>query len=147
MIKYLSRFSALSAQQEPLTRMSNPSEQKQLDVNFMPFSISYNGPAPISKYMQVADNGGKLSSHFRGREIKGEVITLPNSITGALVSKPSVTDTTVHVLGTFQEVKLWEHDIAPNTSLVNDLFDWSDIAQSVCMHFVFPDSVVQFLCT
>lgn len=115
--------------------MSTPSEQKQLDVNFMPFSITYNGPAPISKYIQVTDNGGKLSSHFRGREIKGESIALPNGLSGVLVSKPGLADTTLHVLGTFNEVKLWEHDVAPNPALVKDLFDWSDIAQSVYIPF------------
>lgn len=104
--------------------------QEDLEVNFMPFSINYSGPAPISKFMQVSDCDGKLSSHFRGREIKGEVIVLPDTLCGVLVSKPRASDNAVHILGSFKEVKLWEHDVAPNRAMISDMFDWADIAQS-----------------
>lgn len=106
---------------------------QELDINVMPFSINYNGPAPISKYMRVdTDKNGSLTSHFRGREMKGECIPLPETIHGVLVSKPKASDTTLHILGSFREVKLWEHDISPSTSIVTDVFDWVDISMAVC---------------
>ena len=116
--------------------MSNPTDRNQLDINFMPFSISYNGSAPVAKYMEVSHKDGKLVSHFRGREIKGEAIPLPENLNGVLISKPQMSDSTVHILGSFDEVKLWEHDIAPNNKIVTDIFDWVDIAQAVSVRVV-----------
>jgi hypothetical protein len=123
--------------------MSNPDDQKELDINFMPFSINYNGPAPISKYVKVSESNGKLTSHFRGREIKGQAIALPDTLSGVLVSKPQPADTSVHILGSFREVKLWEHDLEPNTALVTDLFDWVEIAQAVCIKCIFVRAIVR----
>lgn len=107
--------------------------QRSLGVNIMPFDINYSGPAPVSAYMKVSDDNGKLSSHFRGRAIRGEVVSLPESISGIVASRPDKSSSTIHMLGTFGELKLWEHDVAPSTGMVTDLFDWVDIAKAVVM--------------
>ena len=53
-----------------------------VSVQHLPCQIQYTGGAPISTYFVVnGDKEGKEAT-FRGRLLKGEVISLPENITG-----------------------------------------------------------------
>jgi hypothetical protein len=74
--------------------------------------------------------GGKLS-HFRGRELKGTVVDIPNDVHGLCVADTSGGRWTVE--GKFSKIHVWEHDIKPDPSVVNDCIAWLSVAKSVSL--------------
>ena len=111
-------------------------------VNLMPFSIDYTGNAPINSYFRVADSGkaGQSKAFFRGREVVGSKLSLPSSVTGShLVRIPKqiesshddVNAETWEELGHFKEFFVWQHDVAPSLTHIEEIFDWFEVADTV----------------
>lgn len=56
-------------------------------VQHLPCEIQYTGGAPISTYFVVKEDAEGKEATFRGRLLKGEVISLPEKTSGLLVWK------------------------------------------------------------
>jgi hypothetical protein len=120
-----------SSQDITATTISNT-----VDINIMPFQLTYDGPAPIQQYMKYEkQSNGTIKSHFRGREIIGKTITLPDHLNGLVVSKSKVTGP-VETTAAFQNITIWEHDLEPDISTVKNLLDWFDVAKSVSFNSI-----------
>jgi hypothetical protein len=109
-------------------------------VHLMPFGTAYSGPAPVQKYMKTASantrNGSEvLTSHFRGRCIKGIPVTLPEHVAGVLISSngqaPTRSSEALVAAGGFDSLTVWEHDVEPSTAPIDSIFDYIDVARAV----------------
>ena len=62
---------------------NNNCTDNRVDLNFMPFSIDYQGSAPVSTYFhpQFTDQGS-LISYFRGRKLTGNSVELLKDVKG-----------------------------------------------------------------
>ena len=118
----------------------------------MPFSIDYNGTAPVNSYMRVCELKGELHTHFRGRELVGSEVKLPAGVRGVhavpsaqkLGTSPAASnnnnrssdksdnpDGSLEVEGEFSSFFVWQHDVAPNMAQVEEALDWFEVAESV----------------
>ena len=62
---------------------NNNCTDNRIDLNFMPFSIDYQGSAPISTYFHPQfTEQGSLISFFRGRKLTGNSIELLKNVKG-----------------------------------------------------------------
>jgi len=123
--------------------MDNTRENSASSLNLLPCSIEYNGPAPIESHFQIAesqtlkDENKTFTAHFRGRALKGCQVKLPDSVIGitAIDKHPNrlVLNDTIQweAIGTFDSIKIWEHDVLPNLDQFQECMDWFQIAQSV----------------
>ena len=112
--------------------MASPTEANNL--NLFPFSLEFNGYVPVNKYMRFVEDERVITSHFRGRCIKGTVVDLPPSVTGVVLTKAGKSEGT-HVSSAFSTITLWEHDVDPNTAVLTELFDWIDVSKTVIIFF------------
>lgn len=55
---------------------------KEAVVNHVPCEIQYTGTAHVSEYFIVNNDNKIKEAMFRGRLLKGEVISLPKDLTG-----------------------------------------------------------------
>lgn len=108
---------------------------EEKNLNLFPFSIEFSGYAPVNKYMRFTEEEKVITSHFRGRCIKGTVVELPSSIAGVTLTKAGKSEGT-HVSSSFGAITLWEHDVEPNTAILTEIFDWVDISKSVFIPFI-----------
>jgi hypothetical protein len=109
------------------------SSDMKSSANFLPFSLNYDGPCPVSKYFHVEESkDNDLSSSFRGRELRGRKVQLPSKIGGYAISRKTDNSREFLVSETFDEISLWEHDYQPNeAALMLDSLDYFDIAECV----------------
>jgi hypothetical protein len=123
----------MSELQSPPINNNNNNNNGAVEINIMPFKLAYDGPAPIQQYMKYEKQpNGTIRSHFRGREIIGKTMALPDHLNGLVVSKPKSTGP-VETTSAFQNITLWEHDLEPDMSTVQNLLDWFDVANSVSL--------------
>lgn len=111
-------------------------EEKSLsEVQLLPCTINYNGPAPIESYfikessLINEEKEEELISNFRGRKLIGKVVKLPENINGYVLESFNKSNINIH--SKFNEIIVWEHDIQPDTQLVQNSIDWFDIADIV----------------
>ena len=118
-------------------------------IHFLPCSIDYDGTAPIKSFFQTAsDAEGNLTSHLRGRKLKGRLVELNisqekdcinlsnsptadvSSITGVCVGDNGNKNWIVE--GHFSSMNIWEHDTNPDLSVIDECLSWFMIADQVC---------------
>jgi len=83
---------------------------KSVTLNLLPCSIQHCGPANVSSYFVVKEDPAThiWDSSFRGRELKGNKVTIPPNYTG-LILRQSNNDT-FHISGSFDNFIHWGHD-------------------------------------
>jgi hypothetical protein len=142
------------------------SAKKASVIQVMPFSIDYNGTAPVNSYMRVCEQKGELRTHFRGRELVGNEVKLPAQVKGVHAipatrklgtASPTRSDDvgdSLEVTGEFSSFILWQHDVSPNVGQVEEALDWFEVADSVssllvlvryvcCVWFIIPGCAQQ----
>ena len=90
--------------------------------------IGHNGQIPISSYFQVNNSDkNKQVAYFRGRELIGRAIDVPQSYVGVVVRRDANRFVSADV---FKEITIWEHDVPPDSAhnKLNDLLDFGKIA-------------------
>jgi len=100
-------------------------------VQSVPFNTKFEGQAPIKAFFQVEKDGEVLTSHFRGRELKGKAVIVPSEFQGLVISRDSNRYVSADV---FKEIVLWEHDVATDATeqKLRDLIDFAELAN--CLH-------------
>ena len=106
-------------------------QQTVSTVHLMPCTIEYDGNAPIKSFFhvnKVAD--GTLRSHFRGRELRGKILSLPSaSVEGLCIGDTGNQQWKVE--GEFSSIHVWEHDTLPDMAPLNDCVGWFALADAV----------------
>lgn len=117
-------------------------------IHYLPCKINYNGPTDVNNYFQITKTNDKqiqqhgshnhqnyeLKSTFRGRELIGKEVILPANIIGihAVQHPPrEKNEMTWEVVGGYDKITMWQHDIAPDLSTLNHAIEWFDIANEV----------------
>lgn len=107
-------------------------------VHLLPCNISFDGPAPISTYFQVAEapDQSHYVSHFRGRRLIGTKLDL-SAVQSTLVVgsvKSSTQDSaerSIETLDSADAVIAWGHDVSPSATFLETYSDWLEISQAV----------------
>lgn len=123
-------------------------------IHLLPCKINYDGLAPVSSFFQVTQDAKTkvLTSHLRGREFRGVVIDLPREISGICATKrtsgavegisSSSQESTgcnnhLDIVGHFESINVWQHDSIPNENILEDYFDWFEVAKAVSFEVTF----------
>lgn len=141
-----SPFGAMPVEPKPEGQCSASST-----IHFLPCSIDYDGTAPINSFFQTrSDADGNLTSHLRGRKLRGKLVKLNTSLLKDCPdvpnSLPTADDSTVTGLcvgdsgnqnwiveGHFTSINIWEHDSSPDPSSINEYLSWFMIADQVLL--------------
>ena len=110
---------------------TNGKQQTVSTVHLMPCTIEYDGNAPIKSFFHVnKDADGTLRSHFRGRELRGKMLSLPSgSVEGLCIGDAGNQQWKVE--GEFSSIHVWEHDTLPDMAPLNDCVGWFALADAV----------------
>ena len=103
-------------------------------IHLLPCTIDFNGPAPVSSYFRIKSEQGVLTSHFRGRKLRGIKVPLPEATTGVCVTKVFNSETQKpewEITEKFNAITDWQHDTTPSTNHLEEYFDWFELAESV----------------
>lgn len=104
-------------------------------VHYLPCTIDHNGPVPVNSFFQIKKSkNNELKSAFRGRELVGKEIELPKGVIGVNAvqnSHKDKTESSWDCVGQFEKITVWQHDVAPDLSVIQDCVDWFDIASNV----------------
>eukprot|EP01031_Cornospumella_fuschlensis_P019397 gene19397-23773_t len=103
------------------------SSEAQANVNVLPFSIDYDGPAPVSTYFITSEEDGRMVAHFRGRRLVKKVIQLPEAFMGLYLVAPAnstANEGKLEINSPFKELGLWGHHSVPNTQDIDQCLDW-----------------------
>lgn len=124
---------------------SNPTST----VHFLPCSIDYNGSAPVKSFFQIQpEDDGSLTSHLRGRKLKGIISQLETSASKTAATSETSNESRCEetfiglhltdngdrkwvVDGHFSTINVWEHDNLSDTSRLDDCLSWITIANHV----------------
>jgi hypothetical protein len=110
-------------------------------VNLMPFSIQYDGAAPVSSYLVLdQSNPQAIATHFRGRKIIRKTIPLPDNVIGLhVVTSTRDTGSTkkAEIHSAFGEVHLWQHDIQPTGQELDQCLDWFELSDAVSYLYLY----------
>jgi hypothetical protein len=104
-----------------------------LQVHYLPCSIKYDGPTDVGSFFRVAKdpNTGTLTSHMRGRELKGSVVDLPSKVSGLCVT-PGVDDPRRwEVTGQFDSMTVWQHDVTPDVAQMQEYLHYFELSKAV----------------
>jgi len=121
-------------------------------VHMMPFSIDFDGPAPIKSFFPISEEkGGVKTAYFRGREMRGKSLVLPPQVVGLCMSQSgAVSSNSEHASGAsvasvasanagkvwradghFNSLTVWQHDVLPDMQMLEDSIDWFKVAKGV----------------
>ena len=124
---------------------SNPTSTEST-VHFLPCSIDYDGTAPVRSFFNIIQEDGEhLTSHLRGRKLKGVVSQLETSASKTAASSETSNESRseesligLHLTdngdrkwvvdGHFSKINVWEHDNLSDTSRLDDCLSWITIA-------------------
>lgn len=101
--------------------------EKECTPELMPFHIEYDGPAPISTYMEVKEGEGYQTT-FRGREMHGTMVRVGPGYTGLVVKEGGGG---VRVFG---GMRVWGSDRAVDggrDEYVRSVGEWTGLADQV----------------
>ena len=116
------------------------SQKLMSTVHYLPCTIDYNGPVPVNSFLQIKKlKNNELKSAFRGRELVGKEIELHKGVIGVNAVQNSHIDKTEsswECVGQFEKIIVWQHDIAPDLSVIQDCVDWFDIANNVSLNLL-----------
>jgi hypothetical protein len=111
--------------------------EKTSIVNLLPCRIDYDGPAPVNSYFRIKrkrkrdDTKDILLSHFRGRQLTGLELNLTKDVIGFHVNSSDTIPNHFYIESSFKSVRVWEHDKQPDTTELEDVLQWFDVAKSV----------------
>jgi hypothetical protein len=102
-------------------------------LNYLPCDIKFEGPTEVNSYFQITRDAkdDSMRSHFRGRELRGKVITIPSTVEGLCITCSSISSKQWEVSGHFDRLNLWQHDVLPETAVLEDYMDWFEVSNSV----------------
>ncbi len=106
-------------------------------MHLLPCDIDYNGPAPVTSYFQISEGkrrNDEMTAHFRGHELIGKKVKLPEKITGLNVTQDMRNQSKElkwAVVGEFKEINVWQHDVAPDVNQIEECLDWFELASAV----------------
>jgi hypothetical protein len=105
-------------------------------VHRLPCSMDYDGHAPVKSYFLMKEKSQKgekkLTAHLRGRELIGQKMQLPDETIGVhATSKTDENGLHLEVNGSFTEMFVWEHDIAPNMTEIEGCMEWMEVSRNV----------------
>ena len=110
-------------------------DTKQSSVHLLPCSIDFDGPLDVNSFFRIEKkNKAEYRSAFRGRELIGKDFNLPHDILGINVvqgATASKTEITWDCEGEFKRIVIWQHDLAPELSQLQDKVDWFAVAEKV----------------
>jgi len=108
---------------------------KQSVVHYLPFGIKFDGPTDVNSFFRVSaaekDRPEVLVSHFRGRELKGSVVELPANVSGLCVTPGEDDPRRWEVTGEFNSLTLWQHDLTPDVTVMEDLLNMFQISEAL----------------
>ena len=123
----------LSCATEKKVQKTSSDGRALLQVHYLPCSIKYDGPTEVGSFFRVAKdpNSETLTSHIRGRELKGSVMSLPSNVSGLCVT-PGVDDPRRwEVTGQFDSMTVWQHDVTPDVAQMQEYINYFDLAKAV----------------
>ena len=104
--------------------MEHDTGSLESQVHLLPCKIAYDGAAPVATYFKPSHD----TAHFRGKELKSKIFTLPEGSTGCCVVR---SNKKVSISGSFSAVTAWQHDVAPNNSVLGDYFNAMEVAKAL----------------
>ncbi|KAF2861809.1 ribonuclease H1 small subunit [Piedraia hortae CBS 480.64] len=119
---------------------SQAPEQK---VNLLPCSIKHDGPIQVPERLWSPCTGtdGDKTVYFRGRQLRGQSVKLPEGYEGAVLEKtdqaaPDCGEEDIkkmEIKGTFGEFVVWAHDALPSKedSHVKAVEEWMGFAAAI----------------
>lgn len=127
--------------------MSSPNNDS--NIHLLPCSIEFHGPAPVSSYFHVTkDANGNLSSHFRGRLLRGASVPLPDKVQGLCVTKKLNNDTQRidwEIVDKFSAIVDWEHHTFPQENHLQEYLDWFELSNSVSLAMYFYYFILYYI--
>jgi hypothetical protein len=111
--------------------METKLERGHSEVHLLPCNIHYDGPAPVESYFHPKESSpkGEFTANFRGRKLVGEVVELPANTEGAILEVLNKESVSIHT--SFHQIHIWDHDLKPDARLLQESFDWFEIADAV----------------
>ena len=109
-------------------------DQNMSTMHFLPCSIDYDGPVPVNSFFRIKRSKNGIKAALRGRELVGKEFTLPANVVGLNAVQNRTMDNTESswdCVGKFDKITVWQHDISPDLSQLQESVDWFEIADSV----------------
>lgn len=105
-------------------------------VHLLPCNIEYEGMAPVKEYFVIEEeNTDAKIAHFRGRELRGKTIKLPNDFIGYVGQKDGEK---IKITKQFDELTYWNREVKPSDrDSVQSWFSWPEIADTVSHSYIF----------
>jgi ribonuclease H2 subunit C len=103
-------------------------------VHYLPCGIKYDGPTDVNSFFRISKSDKDsevLVSHFRGRELKGQVVHLPENVSGLCITPGKDDPRRWEVTGEFKDLTLWQHDLTPDVAQMEDLLNYFEISSAV----------------
>eukprot|EP00058_Branchiostoma_floridae_P025003 XP_002610493.1 hypothetical protein BRAFLDRAFT_117815 [Branchiostoma floridae] len=109
-------------------------------LHLLPCEIEHTGPAQVAQYFtpSIRDNGhGVLQASFRGRELRGGTVSLPEGYTGLVLKEKykAVSDEEARVFHAgqkFQEFTYWNMETPPSRNdALQKAMHWLDISKAI----------------
>ena len=107
---------------------------EESSVHLLPCSIAYDGNAPVSDFFRVKKSDDAKAADraaFRGRALQGREVVLPPQVQGLVLGKMEGGGGHVGVDGAFSKLTMWEHDVQPDTGVLQDCLHWFEVADAV----------------
>lgn len=69
----------------------NADTEKPATLHLLPCTIEHTGPAKVDSFFKssICSNGEGLSATFRGRELRGKLVSIPEGYTGLVLQEPN----------------------------------------------------------
>ncbi len=110
-------------------------------VHLLPCNIEFDGTAPVNSYFQISEGKrDQMLTHFRGRELVGKKLKLPDGVIGLnAVQDTRKQSDNIHweITGNFHEINVWQHDVAMDLTQINECLEWFELAESVSCLWIF----------
>lgn len=112
---------------------SSATSSRKSNVHYLPCGIKYDGPTDVNSFFRISTDvsTGVLTSHLRGRELKGSHVVLPNNISGLCVTPGKDDPRQWEVTAEFDDMTLWEHDLTPDVAQMQEYLNYFAVAQAV----------------
>ena len=82
--------------------------------------------------MITSNANGECTAQFRGRDVKGVAVQLPEDVCGITLGRGSMRGGQIDMEAHFTKFTLWEHDQPPSTEHISEYFNWFEVARTVC---------------
>jgi hypothetical protein len=109
-------------------------QEQTSTIHYLPCTIAHDGPLAVNSFFQIQKTKAGMISSLRGRQLVGKTLPLPPNVTGLNIVQDGTTSKTElswDCGGHFQEIVVWQHDIAPDLGQLQDCFNWFEIADKV----------------